>query len=102
MSKENGDNIIPSGPFKGKKIEFASTTGVDMFWSIAEEFMRVIFDMKPGSYMITDESSFHDFTGMDEIDMKEIHSRIHDAYGIDVSDLESGNLFEIFCRIHRA
>ncbi len=25
------DKMIPSGPFKGKKIEFASTTGIDLF-----------------------------------------------------------------------
>lgn len=42
------DWIIPSGPFKGKKIEFASTTGIEMFFEIAEDFMQRILDFEPG------------------------------------------------------
>jgi hypothetical protein len=49
--------IIPRGPFKSKRIELASTEELDMFRSLAEEFMEAIFCMEPGSYLITDESS---------------------------------------------
>ena len=51
------ERIIPSGPFKGKRIVLASTPGVDAFRDIAEEFMTAIFEMDPGSYLISDESS---------------------------------------------
>ena len=54
-------SIIPRGPFKGKRIEFAPTDELDMFRSLAEEFMEEIFSMEPGSYLITDESSLWDF-----------------------------------------
>ena len=92
--------IIPSGPFKGKKIEFAPTTGVDRFWDIAEDFMRRIFGFESGDYLITDESSLFDFTGVDDMEIADIHKQIRDVYGLDVSDIESGNLLEVFRRIH--
>lgn len=97
----NEDNrIIPTGPFKGKKIEFAPTTGVDMFLDISEEFMKKIFDFEAGEYLITDESSLHDFTGLDEMKLTDIQKKIQDVFDIDVSDIESGNLLEILTRIY--
>jgi hypothetical protein len=95
------DKIIPSGPFKGKKIEYAPTTGIDMFWEIAEDFMQRIFNFAPGEYLITDESSLWDFAGVDDMEITDIHEKIQEVYALDVSDLQSGNLLEIFLRIHR-
>lgn len=92
--------IIQSGPFKGKKIEFASTAGIDMFLDISEEFMKKIFDFDSGEYLITDESSLYDFMGLDEMKLTDIQKKIQDVFDIDVSDIESGNLLEIFKRIH--
>jgi len=51
------ERISLHGRFKGKKIELAPTEGMDMFQSIADDFMEAIFSMAPGSYLITDESS---------------------------------------------
>jgi hypothetical protein len=99
MKKDN--KLIPSGPFKGKRIEFAPTTGIDMVREIAEDFMRRIFGFDPGEYLITDESSLFDFTGVDEMGLSAIHKKIQDVYHLDVSDVESGNLLTIFMRIHR-
>jgi hypothetical protein len=92
--------IIKSGPFKGKRIEFASTAGVDRFQTISEDFMRRIFNFEPGEYLITDESSLRDFTGLDEVELTDIQKRILDFYSLDVSDIGPGNLLEIFKRIH--
>lgn len=92
--------IISSGPFKGKKIEFAPTTGIDRFLDISEKFMKKIFDFESREYLISDESSLHDFTGLDEMELSHIQKSIQDVYDIDVSDIESGNLLEIFKRIH--
>lgn len=93
-------HIIKSGPLKGKKIEFASTSGIELFGRIAEEFIRRIFEFEAGDYLITDESSLYDFTGVDEMELADIHEKIAKVYGIDVSDLKSGRLLEIFVRIH--
>ncbi len=99
--KEN-DRVIPSGPFKGKKIEYAPSTGVDMFLNISEDFMKKIFNFEPDEYLISDESSLFDFTGLDEMELTDIQKRIRDVYDLDVSDIASGNLLEIFMRIHHS
>jgi len=93
--------IITSGQFRGKKIEFAPTTGIDRFFGISKEFMKKIFDFEPGEYLISDESSLHDFTGLDEMDLSDSHKMIQDVYDIDVSDIESGNMLDIFTRIYK-
>ena len=93
--------IIPRGPFKGKRIEFAPTDELDMFRSLADEFMEEIFSMEPGSYLITDESSLRDFRGVEDLELADIHGKIREVYGVDVSDIISGNLVEIFSRIHK-
>ena len=98
MSEEN--NIIPSGPFKGKKIELAPTTSVDLFVEVGEEFMLRVFGFEPGAYLITDESSLADFVDVDDMDMLAIQEKIQGIYGIKVSD--NGDLAEIFARIHKA
>ena len=97
---KKADTIIRSGPFKGKRIEFAPTTGIDMFREVAEDFMRRVFDFEPGSYLISDESSLFDFTGVEEMERKDIQQKIREVYDVDVSDLASGNLLEIFARLH--
>lgn len=95
--------IIPSGPFKGKRIEMAPTTGVDVFADIVEGFMERILGFEPGEYLITDESTLTDFIGLaDEAKLGDLQQRIRDEYGVEVADLQSGNLLEIFMRLHRS
>jgi len=96
---KNNSRIIPSGPFKGKKIEFAPTTGVDRFRAISQDFMNKVFGLEPGEYLISDESSLYDLTGLDEMELPDIHNKIRKIYNIDVSDIKSRNLLEIFKRI---
>jgi hypothetical protein len=71
-----------------------------MFRSLAVEFLESIFCMEPGSYLITDESSLRDFKGVEDLELPDIHRRIREVYGIDVSGIVSGNLVEVFARIH--
>jgi hypothetical protein len=96
---KNNSRIISSGPFKGKKIEFAPTTRVDKFRPISEDFMNKIFGLEPGEYLISDESSLYDFTGIDEMQLPDIQKKIQEIYDIDVSEIKSRNLLEIFKRI---
>jgi len=90
---------IDSGPFKGKKIELASTAGVDGLREISEEFMQRIFDFSPGDYLITDGSSLREFVDVFEPDLKDTYKKIRLEYGFDMSYLSSGNLLEIFMEI---
>ena len=79
----------------------ASTAGIEMYDDVAEEFMSLIFGFEPGEYLITDESTLHDFIGVDGLELAAIRSKIREVYAVDVSDLESGNLLEIFERLRR-
>jgi hypothetical protein len=97
---KKGTRIIRRGPLNGKKIELAPTTGIEGFVEIYEEFIKSVFDLEPGEYLITDESSLHDFIGMDEIQLSDIHNTVQELYAVDVSDIKNGNLLEIFKRIH--
>jgi hypothetical protein len=92
--------VVRKGRFKGKRVEFASTTGIDTLENIAEDFMLNIFGFEPGQYLITDLSSLHDFVSVDEMEFVSILARIRDVYRLDVADLASGNLLEIFKRLH--
>lgn len=89
--------IIPGGPFKGMKFECAPTSGVDMFQTIAEDFMKRVLNLDFEECLITDESSVFDFVDFTEA---ELRARILDAYNLDISEIESGNLLQIFRRIH--
>ena len=86
--------------FRNKRIEMAPSTGIEMFWGIAEEFMQRIFALDPGEYLITDESCLLDFTGLG-VKSEDVHRKIEDEYDLDVAEIESGNLLAIFMRIHR-
>lgn len=93
--------MIGSGPFKGKKIELASTSRVEAVSAICEEFMERIFEFALGDYLITDESRLRDFADVFEPDIEAICDRIRAEYGMDVSHIKSGNLLEIFEEIRR-
>lgn len=58
--------------------------------------MKIVFKMERGTYLITDESSLHDFKGVEDMDLQDIYGEIHRAFNIDVTDIQSGNLLEIF------
>jgi hypothetical protein len=101
-SNEMSDDgfVLRKGPLKGRRVEFASTDGIQAFEEIAEAFMLEIFGFEPGHYLITDLSSLHDFVGVDDMEIRDILARIRAIYGLDVADLPNGNLLEIFRRLH--
>ncbi|MDQ3665857.1 MAG: hypothetical protein M3410_04500 [Acidobacteriota bacterium] len=70
---------------------------IDKFESIAPDFFERVLDMDRDDCLITDESSLWDFHG--ERSNDPFYSRILEVYGIDVSDVEKGNLAKIFKRI---
>ena len=95
------EHIISDSPFKGRKIELADTTYVSIFDAIAEEFMRVVFEMEPEDYLITDESTLSDFICFFDGNMAPVYKRIGGAYGLAEADLSSENLHEIFAVVHK-
>jgi hypothetical protein len=94
------EHIIKEGPLKRKRIELASTVGIELFDKLAQRFMLRIFEMEASDYLITDESTLHDFIGVADLELADIYQKVLEVYGIDVSDVQSGQLLEIFVRIH--
>ena len=83
------------------KIEFTSTDKVEMLAHIASEFMQEIFDLEPGSYVISDESDLRDFTDFGISDTLPLWRRIKTSYAIDKAEVGSERLTDIFLAIER-
>ena len=87
----------PSLPRPGTKvpIQFAATERVDQHSELAKDFVKRVLDLDWA--WISDQSSLWDFHG-DETN-ESLIQKIHHTYGVDVSDISSGNLADIFDRI---
>jgi hypothetical protein len=84
---------------KGKTIKFASAERVEAFRRIADDFMLEIFDLIPGEYLITDESSLRDFTDEGSSDTSSLWALVTKTYGIDRVHVPSEKLVDIFAEI---
>jgi hypothetical protein len=93
--KEQG-KVFPR-PGTGLPIEFAPTDKVALHWDIAEDFFRRVLEMNYKDCWISDESSLWDFHG--EESNQHLYERVWQAYRVDISDIEDGNLVKIFERI---
>lgn len=82
------------------KFELASTTEIDKFEKIAEDFFEKILNMNRNECLITDESSLWDFHV--ERSNNLFYSKIQAIYRVDVSDVEQSNLVKIFQKIAEA
>jgi len=90
---------IKRGPLKGKTITYASTDRIEEFRRVADDFMLEIFDLLPGDYLITDESSLRDFNDFGSSETSSIWSRIAKLYAIGRADVPSERLVDIFAEI---
>ena len=97
MSKN--DKVIRSGPFKGKKITFASTDIVEEFKTIADDFMLDVFELESGDYGISDESDLRDFVSIVEEDRLDAWKRMQEHYGLKREELQSTLLIDVFEKI---
>ena len=78
-------------------IELAPTVEIEQYEPLANEFFEKILAMNYNECLVTDESSLWDFHS--EETNEEYHRKIVEVYGVDVSDIESGNLVRIFKRV---
>ena len=101
LRKKLSDHDVQELPRPGTglplEITYASQDEISKLEHVAGEFFPPILEMAYEDCIITDESSLWDFHGDETND--EYHRRILDHFGIDVSDITSGNLVEIFKRI---
>jgi hypothetical protein len=89
-------------PGRGAKIEieFAPSDEIQGLNDVAIEFFPAILGLEFGDCLVTDKSSLWDFH--DEGTNTRYEQQIRSKYGVDVSDLKSGNLAEILRRIRAA
>jgi hypothetical protein len=76
-------------------IEFASQDRVKARAELADDFVRRVLDID-GAW-ISDESSLWDFHQQET--NAALVAKIREVYGVDVSDIESGNLADILDRV---
>ena len=88
-------------PGKRVPIVLASTQRVERYADIAERFLREVMGFASGSSVfISDQSSLADFSMGGNTE--EYIEKIRQVFDVDVTDIESGNLADIFERIHKA
>ncbi len=95
--KNRGLTLPRPGARKRPQIEMASRVEIEQYEQVAIDFFEKILGMSYRDCLITDESSLWDFPG-DETNTV-YHHKIAEVYGTDASDIESGNLVQIFRRI---
>lgn len=55
MGDEHG--IIRSGPLKGMRVRFASTSQLEGYQAIADDFIERVLGLEPEECLLSDESS---------------------------------------------
>ncbi|MBN2230170.1 MAG: hypothetical protein JW779_11330, partial [Candidatus Thorarchaeota archaeon] len=79
-----------------RHVVFASSLRISGYEDIAKDFLPRICNQRREDCWISDYSSLWDFLSCD--DKEAILERIQSEYGIDVRDIEDGNLLLIFDR----
>jgi hypothetical protein len=100
---ENFENYKRTGkklprPGRRVQIEFAATDRIASHAALREDFVRRVLELKWA--WISDESSLWDFP-CDETNAQ-LFEKIRLIYKVDVSDISSGNLADIFDRIRNS
>ena len=76
-------------------IQFACMDNISQFEDLATDFFPAILQLEFSECFVTDESSLMDFGG----EWTNYVARVLLRYKVDISDLEPGNLVEVFERI---
>lgn len=95
--KNQGNKLPRPGVKYMPPIEMVSQIEIEKYEPIAVDFFEKILGMNYHDCLITDLSSLWDFPGEETNDT--YNRKIMEVYGVDVSDIESGILVEIFKRI---
>ena len=82
-------------PGTGLPIEFASQDRIMAHTELADDFVKRVLEVE-GAW-ISDESTLWEFSLAENDDV--FHARIKEIYGVDVANIEGGNIAEILERI---
>jgi hypothetical protein len=92
-----------AGPLRTsrKRIAPAPSNEIEKYSDVAAEFLRAVFEMEPGDYAISDESTLRDFTFLAMSDTAPAWAKIEELYGLGRIDIGSEYLLHIFAAIER-
>lgn len=79
-------------------IQFAPADDIDKYSSIARDFFQKILSMNFDECFVSDLSSLWDFPKTSDEEL--VFELIKQTYNVDVSDIKTGNLTQIFKRLH--
>ncbi|MFW9850276.1 MAG: hypothetical protein ACFFF4_14155 [Candidatus Thorarchaeota archaeon] len=89
--------------FPLRSIIISPSTKIDLYRDIAKEFIERVLEMSPEDVWISDWSQLSDFRILFESEVGDVEKYLLDKikriYGVDVSDIEDGNLVRIFERL---
>lgn len=91
--KANGTVTVRPGA--RAKLEFASDAKVSAYDELSQDFIQRVLGLEAA--WVSDDSSLWDFHT--ELTNDSFYAKIREEYGVDVSDVESARLWEIFERI---
>ena len=86
-------------PGTGLPIEFADSDEIEKYYEISKDFLNKIFEINRDECFISDESSIWDFYFGENKDI--LFEKIKKTYGVDVKNIEKGNLVKIFQKIEK-
>jgi len=95
-TRRERDGKLPR-PGTAVPIEFASTSRIDMYPHLVRDFLERILDLNYDECFISDGSSLWEFHAEENNDA--INDKVLITYGVDISDIESANLADIFARL---
>jgi hypothetical protein len=93
---KSSGQVLPR-PGTKAPLNFAPTMVIDRYEPLAVDFFEKILDMNYYNCYVSDQTSLGDFFMSGGI--KVLQQKIEQVYGVDASDIKSGNLAEIFIRI---
>jgi len=97
LTERKARGVKLARPGTGLPIEFAATYRIEEHPDLARDFFRRILDLNYDECFISNESSLWDFHHEETND--DLNEKILLTYGVDVSDIESGNLADVFARL---
>jgi len=86
-----------------RSIIISPSTQIDLYADVAKDFIERVLDMPYESVWISDRSELWDFSVLFKHETEDVQEyllrKIESIYGVDVSDIDDGNLVRIFERL---
>ena len=101
LKKDQKHDETPDFPMRS--IIISPSNQIDLYRDLAKDFIERVLEMSYESVWISDRSELWDFSMLFKHEASDVRGyllqKIERIYGVDVSDIEDGNLVRIFERL---